>query len=281
MTLPVFRYLSQALAGAGCSCGRWRDLHRVVHVLRPGQYPREMISGAWPRCIRRIAGAAVTGHPLDTLSARETCRRDERLGHGHHAGPILGAHTGGHWLTEYYTWRWCFTSTSPWGFCRSSVSSLRPDNDIVKRRFDARGFAPAGVGGGLLRCCWTAASMRIWFDSPEIQLYAIAVVRLHLFVVHNLTSDHWFVVGRCCAIRSFVPAPCLSLGSASCWARWFVADYLQQGKAIQHGPRCCTWGPDHHVMMAGLDKPMDAPVDSHRAVPGQPVTAPWRVSTCR
>ncbi len=142
---------------------------------------------------------------LDTFPPEKHARAMSAWGMGIMLGPILGPTLGG-WLTEYYSWRWVFYINVPVGILSLvGIYLYVPDNQREKQRFDIRGFALLALAVGALQMLLDRGEHLDWFESLEIQFYAIGVVlALYLFVVHNLTSKHRFFSPVLLRDRSFI-----------------------------------------------------------------------------
>ena len=105
-------------------------------------------------------------------------------------GPILGPTLGG-WLTENYSWRWCFFINVPvgamaflgtWMFMPGRAEPNTP-------KFDFFGFISLAVGLASLQLMLDRGVTNDWFGSPETWIEAaIAGLGFYLFVIHSLTA---------------------------------------------------------------------------------------------
>ncbi|WP_250464838.1 DHA2 family efflux MFS transporter permease subunit [Microbulbifer litoralis] len=194
MTLPV-GYLSQrfgrrrlflwSVAGftlTSMLCGQAGSLNEMIF---------------W-RLMQGVFGAALV--PLSQATLLDTYPREKHAsamsiwGMGVMIGPILGPTLGG-WLTEYYSWRWVFYINLPFGILSLiGIWLYVPEGETKKTRFDALGFGLLALAVGALQMLLDRGEQVHWFDSIEIQLYAIAsVLGLYLFVVHSMTSKTPFL----------------------------------------------------------------------------------------
>ena len=105
-------------------------------------------------------------------------------------GPILGPTLGG-WLTENYSWRWCFFINVPVGavaflgtwFFMPGRGHLRPP------KFDFFGFAALSIGLASLQLMLDRGQTNDWFGSTETWVeLVVAALGLYLFIVHTLTA---------------------------------------------------------------------------------------------
>jgi DHA2 family multidrug resistance protein len=92
-------------------------------------------------------------------------------------GPILGPTLGG-FLTENFSWRWCFYINVPFGILAFAMvyAALESDSGGRERPFDFLGFAALVVATGAIQLMADRGSGQDWFDSSEIWLYAILAV---------------------------------------------------------------------------------------------------------
>ena len=105
-------------------------------------------------------------------------------------GPILGPTLGG-WLTENYSWRWCFFINVPvgamaflgtWMFMPGRAEPNTP-------KFDFFGFISLAVGLASLQLMLDRGVTNDWFGSPETWIeLGVAILGLYLFAVHTLTA---------------------------------------------------------------------------------------------
>jgi DHA2 family multidrug resistance protein len=110
-------------------------------------------------------------------------------GMGVMVGPIMGPVIGG-WLTDSYSWRWCFYINVPVGAMVLAIMwFLLPSRPRVKRSFDAVGFAFIGIAVSAFQLMLDRGQERDWFSSWEIRIEAmIAAAALWIALVHLSTS---------------------------------------------------------------------------------------------
>jgi DHA2 family multidrug resistance protein len=128
------------------------------------------------------------------------------------AAPILGPTLGG-FLTEQYSWRWCFYVNVPLGAVGlAGVYLFLPrDPGGRERPFDMLGFAALVLFTAALQLMVDRGPSRDWFDSPEIWTYAVVgLCGLHVFVVQTLTAEHPFFHRDLFRDRNFTT--CLAFG---------------------------------------------------------------------
>ncbi|SHF19194.1 MFS transporter, DHA2 family, multidrug resistance protein [Microbulbifer donghaiensis] len=194
MTLPV-GYLSQRYGRRRLFL--WSVAGFTITSMLCGQAGslNEMIF--W-RLMQGVFGAALV--PLSQATLLDTYPREKHAsamsiwGVGVMIGPILGPTLGG-WLTEYYSWRWVFYINLPFGILSLiGIYLYVPEGETRKTRFDALGFGLLALAVGALQMLLDRGEQVHWFESLEIQLYAIAsVLGLYLFVVHSLTTKNPFL----------------------------------------------------------------------------------------
>jgi DHA2 family multidrug resistance protein len=105
-------------------------------------------------------------------------------------GPILGPTLGG-WLTENYSWRWCFFINVPVGIAAFAGTWLfMPGKGHGKApKFDFFGFFSLAVGFAAMQLMLDRGETNDWFGSSETWIEAvIAALALYLFLVHTVTA---------------------------------------------------------------------------------------------
>jgi DHA2 family multidrug resistance protein len=105
-------------------------------------------------------------------------------------GPIMGPVLGG-FLTDNYSWRWCFLINVPIGILTFLGAWLylprkQPGHPA---KFDVLGFATIAVAVSALQLMCDRGETNDWFGSTETWIEAVvAGLFLYLFVVHTLTA---------------------------------------------------------------------------------------------
>ncbi|SFC54665.1 MFS transporter, DHA2 family, multidrug resistance protein [Microbulbifer thermotolerans] len=194
MTLPV-GYLSQRFGRRRLFL--WSVAGFTVTSMLCGQAGslNEMIF--W-RLMQGVFGAALV--PLSQATLLDTYPPEQHAsamglwGVGVMIGPVLGPTLGG-WLTEYYSWRWVFYINLPFGILSLlGIYFALPERETTRPRFDALGFGLLALAVGALQMLLDRGEQVDWFESLEIQGYAIAsALGLYLFVVHSLTTKKPFL----------------------------------------------------------------------------------------
>src|SRR5882757_6227804 len=104
-------------------------------------------------------------------------------------GPVLGPVLGG-WLTENYSWRWCFFINLPVGIAAFLGAWLFMPGRGQDRpgRFDFFGFATLSLSMAALQLMLDRGQSNDWFGSSETWVELIvAMLTAYLFIVHTLT----------------------------------------------------------------------------------------------
>jgi len=142
---------------------------------------------------------------LDTFPKEKHASAMSIWGMGIMIGPILGPTLGG-WLTDAYSWRYVFYINVPLGVASLvGIYWFVPKTATVEKRFDLLGFGLLAVAVGALQLLLDRGEHVLWFESLEIQLYAVLIcLGLYLFTVHTLTSDQRFVSPELFRDRNYV-----------------------------------------------------------------------------
>lgn len=121
------------------------------------------------------------------------------------AAPILGPTLGG-WLTESYSWRWCFYINVPLGVVGfiGVYLFLPRDKGGLQRPFDFLGFTALVLFTASLQLMVDRGHGQDWFQSREIWTYALIVAcGLYVFVLQTLTAEHPFFARELFRDRNF------------------------------------------------------------------------------
>ena len=123
-------------------------------------------------------------------------------------GPILGPALGGY-LTENFSWRWCFYINLPVGILAFLGVFLFVPHDRLEaaKRFDFLGFGMLTLFIGGFQMVLDRGPGEDWFSSTEIWTETIlAAIGLWVFIAHTVTAEHPFFDRRLIADRNFVTA---------------------------------------------------------------------------
>jgi MFS transporter, DHA2 family, multidrug resistance protein len=151
------------------------------------------------RILQGVCGAALV--PLSQATLFQThppelhARAMAIWGTGTMLGPIVGPALGG-WLTDNWTWRWCFYINLPVGIlCTLGIALfIHETGRTIRERFDFFGFAMLSLAVGALQMFLDRGELKDWFGSTEIWIEAtIAALAFYLFVVHTATTDESFL----------------------------------------------------------------------------------------
>jgi DHA2 family multidrug resistance protein len=123
-------------------------------------------------------------------------------------GPILGPALGGY-LTENFSWRWCFYINLPIGILALLGVWFFISSDDVRRSkpFDFLGFGMLTLFVGAVQLLLDRGPSQDWFSSSEIWTEAIlAAVGLWVFVIHTMAAPHPFFDRGLARDRNFLTA---------------------------------------------------------------------------
>ena len=100
-------------------------------------------------------------------------------------GPVLGG-----WLTDEYSWRWCFYINLPAGLLSMGLLyRYLPSTPVAPRPFDVLGFASLALAVSSLQLVLDRGTTLDWFDSTEIWIEAaLAGCAFWIFLIHSLTA---------------------------------------------------------------------------------------------
>jgi DHA2 family multidrug resistance protein len=121
------------------------------------------------------------------------------------AGPIVGPVLGG-WLTDTASWRWVFLINVPLGLLSAAgmLAFMEESRRDRHMRFDMFGFLMVSAALAALQLMLDRGEQRDWFDSVEIQLYAVVLgVAAYLSAVHILTARDTFLKPELFRDRNF------------------------------------------------------------------------------
>ncbi|HYC64745.1 MAG TPA: DHA2 family efflux MFS transporter permease subunit, partial [Reyranellaceae bacterium] len=132
---------------------------------------------------------------MDTFPREEQGKAMALWGVGTMLGPITGPTLGG-WLTDEFSWRWCFYVNLPVGIlCAFGILMLVRDSAHDRPRpFDLLGFSFLAIAIGTFQLMLDRGHQLDWFDSVEIVIEAlIAGIAATMFVIHMLTDRQPFL----------------------------------------------------------------------------------------
>jgi len=110
-------------------------------------------------------------------------------------GPVLGPVLGG-WLTDNYSWRWCFYVNLPVGAAAFlGMTVFLPDSERKPgEKLDWFGFGTLSIAITALQVLLDRGEQKDWFGSGEIWIEAIvAACAFYLFLAHTFTTGRPFV----------------------------------------------------------------------------------------
>jgi DHA2 family multidrug resistance protein len=132
---------------------------------------------------------------MDTFPREEQGKAMAMWGVGTMLGPITGPTLGG-WLTDEFSWRWCFYVNLPVGvLCAIGILGLVRDSAHDRPRpFDMLGFCFLAIAIGTFQLMLDRGHQLDWFDSTEIVIEAlVAAIAASMFVIHMLTDRQPFL----------------------------------------------------------------------------------------
>lgn len=154
------------------------------------------------RFLQGMCGAALVPLSQSTLLQINPPERHGQAiavwGIGVMLGPICGPILGG-WLTQVYSWRWCFYINLPLGLLAALgiLVFIRETRHAHREAFDFFGFIALSVGIGALQMMLDRGELKDWFNSTEIWFYAgVATTFFYLFVVHTATAGERSFLNR-------------------------------------------------------------------------------------
>jgi len=128
-------------------------------------------------------------------------------GAGIMVAPIIGP-TIGAYLTDHFSWRWCFYINVPVGaLALLGIFLFMPDTVRRFRRFDFFGFAMLSIAVGALQFMLDRGAQKDWFESPEIMIeFGLVVATIWVFVIHTITDREPFLDRRLFMDQNFAAA---------------------------------------------------------------------------
>ena len=164
------------------------------------------------RLLQGIAGASLI--PLSQAVLLDIWPKEQHgqamaiWGAGAILGPILGPALGGY-LTENFSWRWCFYINLPIGILAlvGVWLFISGDRTVRIKRFDFLGFGMLSLFVAAMQLMLDRGPGQDWFSSIEITTYAIvAAITAWIFIAHTLTAETPFFDRRLARDRNFVTA---------------------------------------------------------------------------
>ncbi|MBT4043737.1 MAG: DHA2 family efflux MFS transporter permease subunit [Rhodospirillaceae bacterium] len=143
---------------------------------------------------------------LDTFPKRQHGIATSVFGMAVVVGPVIGPMLGGI-LAETYGWPAAFYMFVPFGIIALvGMFMFVTDNGARQHTsLDWTGFLTLSVAVIGLQLLLSRGQRLDWFESPEIIIEAVlAVVALHLFIVHSVTAERPFLNPRLLLDRNFV-----------------------------------------------------------------------------
>ena len=125
-------------------------------------------------------------------------------GAGIMVAPIVGP-TIGAYLTDHFSWRWCFYINVPIGaLAILGIVLFMPDTVRRFRRFDFFGFAMLSIAIGALQFMLDRGAEKDWFQSAEILIeFGLFIGCGWMFVVHTIMDREPFLDMRLFTDRNF------------------------------------------------------------------------------
>jgi DHA2 family multidrug resistance protein len=108
--------------------------------------------------------------------------------------PAVGPVVGG-WLTEEFSWRWCFYINLPAGLgALALLWVFLPAEPAERRPFDFLGFGSLAIALTAFQLMLDRGTTKDWFSSSEVIVEAVvAGLGFYLFLVHMFTTSRSFV----------------------------------------------------------------------------------------
>jgi len=110
-------------------------------------------------------------------------------------GPLSGPVIGGY-ITEEFSWRWCFYINLPVGALAALglLIFMSDDARSTSRKFDFLGFSALILSMASLQLMLDRGPGQDWFSSTEIWIDAVvALAAFWVFITHTITTRHPFI----------------------------------------------------------------------------------------
>ncbi len=178
----LFMICVVGFVGASALCGTALGLEEMVFF--------RVLQGAFGAALAPLSQSVI----ID-INPRE--RQGQAMaiwGAGIMVAPIIGP-TIGAYLTEHFSWRWCFYINVPVGaLALAGLYFFMPDTVRRLRRFDFLGFGLLSIAVGALQIMLDRGAELSWFQSTEIKVeLAVAVSAAWMFLVHTISDREPFV----------------------------------------------------------------------------------------
>jgi DHA2 family multidrug resistance protein len=150
---------------------------------------------------------------LDSYPRSEAGRAMGIFSMGVMVGPILGPILGG-WLTDEYSWRWCFYINVPLGILAifGAIAFIPETTKAANRKLDWMGFGFLSLAVASLQLVLDRGEQQGWFQSTEILVeFALMLFSLYMFVAHSATAARPFIDTRLFKDRTFMVATVIML----------------------------------------------------------------------
>src|SRR5262249_34369028 len=184
------------------------------------------------RLMQGLAGAAMLPSSqailMETFPPSEQPLAMATWGVGLMVAPVIGPTLGG-WITDTYSWRWCFYINLPFGILAALMCArYLPEPAYaagVKRKPDWIGIVLLILGLGAAQMVLDRGERADWFEAPWVWGFTIfSVIALVVFIVWELRvpdpvvklrllRDRGFAVG--CGLISFMAF--ILFGSLAMW----------------------------------------------------------------
>lgn len=202
VVLPMTAWLSQRIGRK-----RYLSLSIVVFVLASFLcgLSHSLLGMVLFRILQGGAGAALISTGQATLAeifpAKQQSMVQGFFGLGLGVGPAVGPYIGG-WLTDNFSWSWCFFINIPIGIAALTLVILflqdapQPGGNMSRRSpIDSIGIGLLAIGLGAHQYVLEEGKRLDWFDSDLIkEMTVVAVIGLALFLYWELRRQNRYPV---------------------------------------------------------------------------------------